>query len=405
VGAPLGAQAAGDMPALARGFAVASTDTGHQGQGGFDSAFMQDQQAALDFAFVAIGRVAALAKEIVAQHYGKPAEHAYFAGCSTGGREAMLMAQRFPTYFDGIVAGAPAMRTGYSNLGTRSVAVALNQVAPKDASGQPIPGQAFSEADKKTVIDGLLNACDDKDGLKDGMIFNTRACTFDPKALVCSGAKKDGCLSADQANAIAKAFSGPKDSKGRQVYPAFPFDTGITATGGGIPGLLSPGQSPLGPPNRSLQQDVDAEALAQAMNAQGIIGDTWSWTNLNTFSGHGGKLLFFHGMSDPWFSANDTIEYYEKLAASNGGAEQVQNFSRLFLSPGMGHCGGGQGALDSFDLLSAVVDWVEKGTAPASVVATSRAQPGRSRPLCAYPKSAYYKGQGDQQNASSFECR
>jgi feruloyl esterase len=297
------------------------------------------------------------------------------------------------------------MRTGYSNLGTRSVAVALNQVAPKDASGQPIPGQAFSEADKKTVIDGLLNACDDKDGLKDGMIFNTRACTFDPKALVCSGAKKDGCLSADQANAIAKAFSGPKDSKGRQVYPAFPFDTGITATGGGIPGLLSPGQSPLGPPNRSLQQDVDAEALAQAMNAQGIIGDTWSWTNLNTFSGHGGKLLFFHGMSDPWFSANDTIEYYEKLAASNGGAEQVQNFSRLFLSPGMGHCGGGQGALDSFDLLSAVVDWVEKGTAPASVVATSRAQPGRSRPLCAYPKSAYYKGQGDQQNASSFECR
>ena len=183
---------------------------------------MQDQQAALDFAYAAIGRVAVLAKQIIAQHYGRPAEHSYFAGCSTGGREAMMMTQRYSTYFDGVIAGAPAMRTGFSNLATRSVAVALNQVAPKDASGQPIPAQAFSEADKKLVIDGLAKACDENDGVKDGMIFNTRACKFDPKVLACSGAKRDGCLSSEQAAAIEKAFTGPRDSRGRQVYPPFP---------------------------------------------------------------------------------------------------------------------------------------------------------------------------------------
>jgi feruloyl esterase len=402
---PLGAQGAGSTPALARGFAVVSTDTGHQGKGAFDGSFMQDQQAALDFAFVAVGRVAVLAKQIIAQHYGTPAARSYFAGCSTGGREGMLMAQRYPTYFDGIVAGAPAMRTGFSNLATRAVAVALNQAAPRDASGQPIPGEVFSAGDKKLVIDALLTSCDAGDGLADGMIFNAKGCRFDPKALVCSGDKREGCLSAAQAAAIEQAFRPMRDSRGREVYPAFPLDTGITASGGGIPGLLSPGAGPLGPPNRSLKQDVDAEAAQQAANPQAILGDTWSWTNLATFSGRGGKLLFYHGVSDPWFSANDTTQYYERLWAANGGAAQVQSWSRLFLSPGMGHCSGGQAALDSFDALSAIVDWVERGVAPDSLLATGRALPGRSRPLCAYPKYSHYRGSGDPQDARSFECR
>ena len=209
VQAPLGASASGGNPALARGFAVASTDTGHQGRGGFDASFTQDQQANLDFAYVAIGRVAEIAKRIVAQHYGKPADRAYFAGCSTGGREAMLMTERYPTSFDGVVAGAPAMRTNFSGIGDRWVAATLNEIAPKNAQGAPVTRDALSESDKQTVIDGILNACDALDGLKDGMIFNRQACRFDPKTLVCKGAKADGCLSMAQAAALEKAFAGP----------------------------------------------------------------------------------------------------------------------------------------------------------------------------------------------------
>ena len=150
--------------------------------------------------------------------------------------------------------------------------------------------------------------------------------------------------------------------------------------------------------------DVDARAAAAAASQADILTATASWTNLNTFSGRGGKLLFFHGVSDPWFSALDTIDYYDRLATANGGPEKVREWSRLYLAPGMGHCGGGAAAVDSFDLLSAVVDWVEKGAAPNSVTGTSRAQPGRSRPLCSYPEYARYKGQGDPEAAASFEC-
>jgi len=150
--------------------------------------------------------------------------------------------------------------------------------------------------------------------------------------------------------------------------------------------------------------DVDARA-ASAMSGNAMLTMTSEWTQLNTFSGHGGKLLFYHGVSDPWFSAYDTIDYYERIAKANGGAAQVANWSRLYLAPGMGHCAGGAAALDSFDLLSAVVDWVEKGAAPDAVPATGRAFPGRSRPMCAYPNFAHYKGTGDLEDAKNFECK
>jgi feruloyl esterase len=403
VGFPMGAVAAGSTPALLRGFAVVSTDTGHTGQV-FDASFMQDQQASLDFAYQAVGRVALLAKQIIARHYARPPDRSYFTGCSTGGREGMLMAQRYPTYFDGIVAGAPAMRTNFSGIGDEWVATMINQAAPKDAQGRPETRQAFSDADRKTVIDGILAACDASDGLKDGMIFNRQACAFDLKSLVCKGAETDGCLSAAQAAALEKAFAGPKDSGGRQVYPGFYFDTGIAATRG-IPGLLLGGSNPVGPPFTATEMNVDARADRAAADPAGILTATSSWTNLNTFSSRGGKLLFFHGVSDPWFSALDTVDYYERLAPANGGAAQVMNWSRLFLSPGMGHCAGGDAALDTFDLLTAVVDWVEMGAAPDAVTATGRALPGRSRPLCAYPMHAHYAGQGDPEDAKSFACR
>jgi poly(3-hydroxybutyrate) depolymerase len=400
---PLGATATGGTPALARGFAVVSTDTGHAGRGGFDASFMAEQQATLDFAYQAVGRIAVVAKQIIAQHYAKAPDRSYFAGCSTGGREAMLMAERHPTYFDGIISGAPAMRTTFSGIGDEWVATQLNAVAPKNDKGQPATRQALSDADKKAVIDGFLNACDAGDGLKDGMVFNTNACRFNAKTLVCKGAKTDGCLSPEQAAALEKGFAGPKDSKGRQVYPGFLFDTGIAATQG-IPGLLHGGSNPVGPTFSATTMDVDARAAAAAADPAEALTATSRWTNLNTFSSHGGKLMFFHGVSDPWFSALDTIDYYERMTRGNGGPEAVSNWSRLYLSPGMGHCAGGEAALDSFDLLTSLVEWVEMGTAP-SVTATGRAFPGRSRPLCAYPQHAHYKGQGDPQKAESFECR
>jgi feruloyl esterase len=406
VAEPTGAQVSGEQPALARGFAVATTDTGHQSSGGaFDGSFMQDQLAALDFEFVAIGRVAVLAKQVIENYYGRPVAHSYYVGCSTGGREAMLMAERYPLYFDGIVAGAPAMRTGLSNLATRSVTVALNKIAPKGADGRPVAGGALSDGDRRAIIAKLLDKCDDRDGVKDGMIFDVTGCTFTPADLQCPTAKADGCLSSDQVSALQTAFAGPKDSRGTQVYPGFFFDTGITASGGGIPGLLGSGNSPLGPPTTATQQNIDAEAATANANPTAIIGDSWSWTNLSTFSAHGGRLIFYHGVSDPWFSAKDTIDYYQRMTAANGGEAKVREWSRLYLSPGMGHCSGGTSALDTFDFLTPVVNWVEKNTAPQSVTATGRAFPGRSRPLCAFPEHAQYTGQGNPEDAANFVCK
>ena len=228
-----------------RGFAVATSDTGHQSTGGgFDGSFMQDQQATLDFEFIAIGRLTVIAKQVIETYYGKPPSHSYYVGCSTGGREAMLMTQSYPQYFDCVVAGAPAMRTGHSNLATKTVTVALNSVAPKEASGRPSP--ALSETTKKAFIAKLVEVCDARDGAADGMVFDVSGCNFRPRDLQCNAAPSDGCLTPEQVAAIEKGFAGPTDSRGRQVYSGFFYDTGITAQGDGIPGLLNPGPSPVG---------------------------------------------------------------------------------------------------------------------------------------------------------------
>jgi len=389
---PLGAQAAGNRPALARGFAVVSTDTGHKGQV-FDPSFFRDQQASLDFYYVAIGRVAVLARQMIAWYYGRGAQHSYFSGCSTGGREAMIMSQRYPGYFDGIVAGAPAMRTGYSNLSLAYITSVFTQ-----ASSGPL----LSDSDRKLVIDALLAACDANDGLKDGMIFNRAACHFDPTPLVCPGGKTDGCLTVQQVNALG-AFNGPRTSRGDQVYPGFPWDAGMNESKG-LPGLLHGPTIPVKLPATAGPFDVDREFYRVASDANGRLGDS-TWTNLSTFAAHGGKLLFYHGLSDPWFSALDTVGYYERMGRDTASKAPVNAWSRLFLSPGMGHCGGGSQALDQFDMLTAVVDWVEKGKAPDEVIATGKALPGRSRPLCPYPQYAEYKGQGDPNDAANFTCK
>jgi len=310
----------------------------------------------------------------------------------------MLMTQRYPSYFDGVVAGDPAMRTGFSQIGNNWAAAAYNQAAPKDASGRAQPDKLFSEADKKLIVNGVLNACDASDGIKDNMVFNTKACKFDPAVLTCSGAKDNACLSSTQASALKKAFAGPRNSKGDLVYPMNAYDAGIA---GLLPSAMPPAA---GSPAPQTTIDVDQRLFNLVGNPLEALTDS-TWTNLSSFSAHGGKLLFYHGMSDPAFSAMDTLDYYQKMSKANGGMDQVRNWSRLYLVPGMAHCRGGEFALDQFDLLSAVVDWVEKGTAPDSVSATGKAFPGRSRPLCAYPKHADYTGEGNPEDAKNFVCR
>jgi feruloyl esterase len=381
-----------------------STDTGHQAAGGFDASFMEDQQAALDFYYASNGKMAPIAKAMVAAHYGLPADYSYYVGCSTGGREGMIMSQRFPLYFDGIVSGAPAMRTGHSNMSLAYINAAFSEYAPAGEDGQASPADLLSDTDRKLIVDSLIAACDADDGAEDGMIFNTQSCSFAPSDLQCSGAKTDSCLSENQVMALEQAFRGPVDSRGVQAYPAFPWDPGLNASGGGLPGILqSGGSSPVQAQQTSGGFDVDAAAAALEADGFNTIGDSLS-PNLSSFREAGSKLIFYHGMADPWFSANDTRLYYESLAETNGGAEAVRDFSRLYLVPGMGHCQGGSATLDSFDMVSAIVGWVENGEAPEGIVSTGTAFPGRSRPLCPYPEFAAYTG-GDPEAADSFMCR
>jgi len=397
VAPPLGLNAAGDVPALARGFAVVDTDSGHKGAV-FDGSFFRDQQASLDFYYVAIGRVAVLAKQMIAWYYGRPAAHSYYDGCSTGGREAMIMSQRYPSYFDGIISGDPAIRTGYSNLALGYIGSVFASAAGKDASGKA--AALLGDGERKLIIDSLLNKCDAKDGLRDGMIFNTHACDFDPTALVCTGPKTDSCLTAAQADALKKAFAGPKNLHGDELYPSVPWDVGM-GDHKGLPGLLYGPFIPV-PTAAGANFDLQTEAARIAANPTALLGDS-TWTNLSSFAAHG-KLIFYHGLSDPWFSPWDTLEYYERMGRDTA-ANPVQSWSRLFLAPGMGHCGGGGETLDHFDMLTAIVDWVEKNRAPDAVVATGAAYPGRSRPLCPYPQHAQYDGHGDVNDAASFACR
>ena len=403
VAPPLGRTGQGDA-ALTRGFAVVTTDTGHRGEV-FDASFMADQQASLDFAYQAVGRVAVLAKQILTQHYGRPAARAYFMGCSTGGREGMLMAQRYPAYFDGIVVGAPAMRTHFSGIGDEWVATMLNNVAPLDVSGKPDGRRAFSQADRKAVVDGLLGACDATDGLRDGIVSDPIGCRFDPAALVCAAEKADGCLSGPQADALARAFAGPKDSKGRPGVPGLPVRHGHRRHPG-HPGAARRQHEPGG---RAVHGDQDGRGHAGRGRSRPAAHAADVDLELDQ-----PQHVLEPRRQAPLLPRRERPvvlgpRHGRLLRADDPGQRRrcpsCTGWSRLFLVPGMGHCGGGPATLDSFDMLSAVVDWVESQKPPQAVRATGRSWPGRSRPLCAYPSHAHYKGSGDVEDAASFECR
>ncbi|HWK42107.1 MAG TPA: DUF6351 family protein [Croceibacterium sp.] len=398
VNPPLGPVASGDTVALARGFAVISSDSGHKGAV-FDSSFMADQRAALDFAETSVRTVALLGKEITRAYYGQPAAYSYMTGCSTGGREGMLASQRYPELFNGIIVGAPAMRAGDSNLGVEYTNVLLNAAAPKDASGNPILSQLLTAADRKTILDGMLAQCDALDGLEDGMIENVAQCKFQPSKLQCSGAKQDGCLSAGQVSALEKGFAGPFDKAGYPIYAPMAFDTGIVSTPMGY--LPSGGPGPFGPAPTATSIDLDARVHALRQDAASRLTDTNYWTNLNTYLDRGSKMIFFHGVSDFWFSPFATWDYYQRAAETNGTA--FTDASRFYMVPGMLHCQGGN-AFDQFDMLTPLVEWVEKGKAPQSIAANRTGKPEETRPLCNYPAYPAYTG-GDPTKASSFTCR
>ena len=397
---PFGTAAAGATPALARGFAVLSHDRGHKGAV-FDNSFMKDQRATLDFSESSVKTVTLLGKAISERFYDKPISKSYMAGCSTGGREGMLASQRYPELFDGIVVGAPAMRTGNSNLGTAYATVMFNQVAPKNEAGMPQLDKLFTTADRALIRKGLLDQCDGLDGLKDGMIENVGQCKFQPAKLMCSGEKAADCLSKDQTDAMERAFAGPKDKAGYALYAPVPYDTGIVATDGGIPGYLPTGvPGPLGKPTQDSSIDLDARINAIRNDAGQRLTDTSYWTNLNTFLDRGGKILFYHGVSDPWFSAWDTWDYWLRAAETNG--ERWDDASRFYMVPGMGHCRGGD-AFDQFDMLDAVVKWVEEDKKPQAIIASKDDPVAATRPLCPFPSYARYKG-GDETKAESFVC-
>ncbi|MBB5984821.1 DUF6351 family protein [Sphingobium lignivorans] len=394
---PTGPVAANGVPALARGFAVISHDSGHEGAV-FDNSFMADQRAALDFAETSVRTATLLGKKVTTAYYGRDIAHSYMAGCSTGGREAMLASQRYPELFDGIIAGAPAMRTGDSNLAIDYSHVLFNQVASKGADGKPDVSALFSDAVRQTILHGLLAQCDGLDGLKDGMIENVAQCRFDPAKLVCKPGQSKDCISAGLAGALKVGFAGPRDKAGYPLYTAMPFDTGIVVKPMGYLPTGAPG--PFGPPSTDTAIDLDARIQAIRNDPVQRLTDTNYWTNLGTFLDRGGKMLFFHGVSDFWFSAQATWDYYERAAETNGKA--FTNATRFYMVPGMLHCQGGN-AFDQFDMLGALVDWVEEGKAPEAIVAARKDQPEETRPLCPYPGHARYVG-GDAKKASAFAC-
>jgi pimeloyl-ACP methyl ester carboxylesterase len=407
--------------ALNRGFAVVTTDAGHQGP---TADFGFDPIARTDNAYNAHDKVAVIAKELIRRYYSKPPDKSYFIGCSGGGRQAMMFTQRFPSYFDGVIAMAPAMRVSKgATIAAAWDTQALQAIAPKGADGQPVLSQALSDGDLKLVREGILNRCDALDGVTDGLVSNPAACQFDVAALQCKGAKDDSCLAPAQVGALKKMFTGAKNSAGQPLYFSWPWDPGM-----GHPSndwrMWKLGNSPTAkansrhvflmedalqgyfvtPPDRSLSiYKFDFDRDPQRMDAHAWMFNTADDVKLAGFQAKGGKLMFIHGMADPIFSPDEMVDYYQRLTAQNG--PKTNDFARLFLVPGMGHCAGGA-ATDSIDGLGSLVDWVEKGQAPQSVPGSGTVvYPGRTRPLCAYPQYAHYKGTGNPEDASNFSCR
>ena len=400
--------------ALARGFAVVSTDAGHQSP---SPTFGLDPQARVEHAWRAHDRTAVTAKALLAAYSGRPADRSYFIGCSGGGRQGMMFSQRFPAYFDGVIAVAPAMRV--SEGATIAAAWTVQQllaVAPAGADGQPVLAQALSDAQLQRVARAVLQRCDAADGLADGLVQDMAACRIAPAALQCPAGTAPA-----QARALTEVMAGPRNRSGA-LYFGWPWDPGIADAGWrawtlgtaqqGAPnarhitlmaGAL--GHEFVTPPDPRLSTlNFNFETDPARMAAFHAVYDSADDVQLAGFRQRGGKLLMFQGAADPIFSALESVDYLQCLQQAHGAAASA-GFARNFIVPGMTHCSGGP-ATDAFDGLAALLQWVEQGQAPDRVLAQgSGTLPATlQRPLCPWPQVARYSS-GDVNAAASFTCR
>ncbi|HEX7080606.1 MAG TPA: tannase/feruloyl esterase family alpha/beta hydrolase [Gammaproteobacteria bacterium] len=440
----------GNQPdnALARGYAVLSSDSGHDGQANPEAGlvggnlFGFDPQARADYGYAANVTLTPIAKTIIERYYGRRPQYSYMVGCSNGGRHAFVGATRLADEFDGFLAGAPGFNLPMAAL-----------QHPWDVQSFELVGddirRAFSREDMRIVSESVLAQCDALDGAADGIVGALAECQrqFDVERLVCRDGGPDSCLDAKQVEALRRSFGGPHDADGRELYASWWYDGGLGSEGwrawklespisdlGGLPLIATLGAGSLAhvfttPPTRlegtaasllgylrAFDFGRDAPKIlattdAFPVSAMDLMAPTdWRDPKLAELQAEGGKLIVYHGASDGAFSIKATIDWYEKLRANNGG--DVSDFARFYPVPGMGHCSGGP-ATDRFDLFSVLVDWVEQGEAPENVTAVVRADnpelpegwsPTRSRPLCDWPQVARYDGTGDLESAASFRC-
>jgi feruloyl esterase len=383
--------------ALRRGYATASTDTGHTGNTASFAAGHPEK--VVDFGWRAVHETAVAAKAIVAAFYATAPAHSYFTGCSAGGRQALKEAQRFPGDFDGIVAGAP----GLDWTGRAAQAVRVAQATEKSEAVR------LSAADARLLHTAVLDACDALDGVKDGIIENPKRCTFDPAALQCTATRTSSCLTAAQVQTATMLYAGRVNPKTSREITALERGSELGWTDRGwTASARATGRDQF----RFLvfansAWDVDAfDFDADIVRAEEADRDTINALdpNLKAFFDRGGKLIQYHGWNDPQISPGNSTQYYDRVVQALGATRLAASY-RLFMAPGMAHCGGGEGP-NSFDMLAALERWVEQGVAPDQIVA-SRVADGRAvrtRPLCPYPQVAIYKGTGSTDDAASFAC-
>jgi feruloyl esterase len=386
--------------AVTEGYVAASTDTGHTGG---DPAFMTGHpERVVDFAHRAIHELTVTAKAMTSAFYGNAPRLSYFNGCSTGGRQALTAAQRYPADFDGIIAGAAANNT------VRMTSMQLWSGLATQAD----PASAISQGKQNALHNAVLAACDARDGVKDGVLENPVACSFDPRQAACTASDGDSCLTEAQVAAARKIYSGPVNPRTREsIFPGLArgSETGWDGLSGTQPFGYAQGMwrfALLSDPNWDYKLlDFDA-MVAEADKAAEKSGIQAVNTNLKPFFDRGGKLLMYHGWNDPLISPFNSVNYYTGVLRTTRSNPKAEDSIRLFMMPGVNHCAGGVGT-DTWDKVAVLDQWRSGGAAPTQVLASHQTmgQTDKTRPLCAYPKVAAYIGSGDTNVAANFECR